>query len=521
MSRVEFAEPLGDKPSVSWEPCCALMVDHAYQRMIEGAASQRLIKAIAENWDWRLCAPLTVSHREDEPEGACEDPGFYVIDGQHRLAAAELRGDIEELPCIKIKFDSIEDEARCFVSINSSRQQVSSLDRFHARVAAKDHAALEIKELILQSGLTIARIADKAFWKPLEVAFPDTVGHCIRTLLDGHVASEAALLALGSSYPDKPLKSGKDLFEGLALLFANNDDLDIGEVVRTLSAKRQLEWVMARDKHRALSGTVFASRAMGEVIAEALGIKLNALPKGHGQRRFETKKPGNGVELKSDHAAVEEERTLFPSTVREPGEDRVFKSGHNSSKIGSVVEKGEWKGFPIYTLTLEERASCPTTCKQLLSCYGNNMHLAHRFKHGPDLEKKIWTELEELSEAYPQGFVIRLHVLGDFYSLEYVQLWAKALDSFPALRVFGYTAHDPDSDIGAELLGMAVEQWERFALRFSGSDLQEMAAMVIDPPETTCPDNAFICPAQKGQTACCATCGACWQTEKNVAFLKH
>jgi hypothetical protein len=30
-----------------------------------------------------------------------------------------------------------------------------------------------------------------------------------------------------------------------------------------------------------------------------------------------------------------------------------------------------------------------------------------------------------------------------------------------------------------------------------------------------------VCPEQTGKTECCATCGACWATDKNVAFMRH
>ena len=39
--------------------------------------------------------------------------------------------------------------------------------------------------------------------------------------------------------------------------------------------------------------------------------------------------------------------------------------------------------------------------------------------------------------------------------------------------------------------------------------------------EADCPPNAFVCPEQTNKTRCCATCGACWSTTKNVAFLEH
>lgn len=39
--------------------------------------------------------------------------------------------------------------------------------------------------------------------------------------------------------------------------------------------------------------------------------------------------------------------------------------------------------------------------------------------------------------------------------------------------------------------------------------------------EADCPASAFVCPEQTNKTRCCATCGACWSTTKNVAFLEH
>lgn len=520
---IDFAPPIGKAPSVEMVETPFLKVDHTYQRLIEAPASKKLIEKIAENWDWRLCGALTVSNRCPDDDLTWDDSqhGFFVIDGQHRLAAARLRGDIDYLPCMVSEFGSFEAEALLFVSLNSVRRQISPLDRFHARVAAKEPLALEIRQIIVdECGGTIPRHQDVQMWKPGDIGFPDLVGSKV-----AEYDYNIAIIALGlilSAYPNKVIKQGKGLFEGLTYLMGRSSDAIFDEVLEYLGTKRQLEWIIARDQHKILNDIPRSDQAMAEVFAEALGYELSHKGKVLGRRRFETKAPGNGIDLNVDHPAVEESRTLFPSTVREPSDDEtVFKSGANSSKIGAIVEKGDWKGFPIYTLTLEERSSCPETCKQLLSCYGNNMHLAHRFKHGPDLEARIEYELEQLSEEHPGGFVIRLHVLGDFYSLEYVQLWARALETFPALHVFGYTAHSPDGEIGGELLGIAVDKWERFAMRFSGSDMEEMSALVIDPPETICPDNAFICPAQQMKTACCATCGACWQTERNVAFLKH
>lgn len=246
-------------------------------------------------------------------------------------------------------------------------------------------------------------------------------------------------------------------------------------------------------------------------------------------RRFVAPKPkggrsgaragGGGLTLAPEHPALTEMRTLFPTRVVHASvADRLLKSGEHSSKIGKRITKGAWAGFPVFTLTLEERRTCPTTCQRLADCFGNNMHMAHRHIVDEVFAEKLGGELEALEEAHPRGFVVRLHVLGDFPSLDYVRMWAWALAEFPALRVFGYTAHAPDSEIGAELLGLASNQWPRFAMRFSGLAKPELGAVVIAPDEAT---EFIVCPAQRGLTDCCATCALCWQTKKTIAFLKH
>lgn len=237
-------------------------------------------------------------------------------------------------------------------------------------------------------------------------------------------------------------------------------------------------------------------------------------------RRFDSILPGGRqVQLSALDPAARAGRTIFGNRVvyaTEP--ERLLKRGHHSRKIGDVVQKGKWRGMPIFTLTLEERATCPRTCKQWLGCYGNAMNWAERLVHGPELEARLWRELGSLQARNPGGFVVRLHVLGDFYSLAYVSFWQQALDCHPALRVFGYTAHDPAHGIGAALKDLADSEWERFALRFSGWGLADKGAEVFthEPPA-----GAIPCPAQTGATDCCATCALCWQTNRPVAFRRH
>lgn len=211
-------------------------------------------------------------------------------------------------------------------------------------------------------------------------------------------------------------------------------------------------------------------------------------------------------------------RTIFSSRVFDPGEvGRVLKDGHQSRKIGKFVTKGKRAGWPIFTLTLEERATCPRDCKAWGFCYGNNMQAAERIVAGPELEAALWSELEKLQADHPGGFMVRLHVLGDFYSLGYVALWNRALEAFPALHVFGFTAHDPNSGIGSLIMRLVMRDWSRFAVRFSGHDGPELGSQL----QPDAHPQAIPCPAQTGATDCCATCALCWHSRRSISFARH
>ena len=241
-------------------------------------------------------------------------------------------------------------------------------------------------------------------------------------------------------------------------------------------------------------------------------------------QRHETKivaeKPASMLPLA--HPALTDRRTIYPTTVVSPAEHpRCLIHGKNSRKISGEVQKGTLKGMPIYTLTLEERATCPVSCRHWRSCYGNNMHLAKRFKHGPELERWLPLEVAMLMRAHPDGVLIRLHVVGDFYSVEYVQLWRQMLEEHPNLHVFGFTARiDKGCQICAEIARTVAEHWPRFAIRFSNSPEVDIATVSIEHP-LQAPADSMICPAQTGQTESCGTCALCWTSTKRIAFLQH
>jgi hypothetical protein len=144
--------------------------------------------------------------------------------------------------------------------------------------------------------------------------------------------------------------------------------------------------------------------------------------------------------------------------------------------------------------------------------------------HGPELEGRIEKEVNELAQRHPSGFAVRLHILGDFYSVEYVHLWRRLMERHPELHVFGFTARwDASADpIAAALVELAADRSRQFMMRFSNAPvgLGLGATVSIEHPHQNPPD-AIICPAQMEQTASCSSCTLCWESKKRIAFIQH
>jgi len=242
-----------------------------------------------------------------------------------------------------------------------------------------------------------------------------------------------------------------------------------------------------------------------------------AYPK-HGLARMTRSTSRRQVRLTPEHPAIVDGRTIFSASVRDPDGEPVLKSGMNNRKIGREVRKGRWAGMPIYTLTLEERATCPASCAFWRNCYGNKMNWARRFRHGGPLEEAIESELRALQRRFPRGFVVRLHVLGDFFSADYAYGWLAWLQMFPALRVFGFTAWPRNSAIGDAVRVVTRLEPDRFWVRVSGGEGMRSTVTV---QRGQVPADAVLCPFETGQTDTCGTCGLCWTTSKRIAFLEQ
>ena len=230
------------------------------------------------------------------------------------------------------------------------------------------------------------------------------------------------------------------------------------------------------------------------------------------------------------HPALRDGGTIFPARVFDADQlDRVLISGINNAKLGRVVTKGAWAGSPIYHLSLEERRTCPRSCPVWAECYGNGMPAAVRLRYNANLMLALARDLGILDARHPDGFVVRLHVLGDFPDLDYVRAWSRWSDQFGALQVEGYTAHPRDSEIGRAIHGMNLRRPMRWQIRNSvplDAPWEPMQATTVwtaadmqDPGPAS-----LVCPQELGKTATCGTCALCWSpamANTRIVFLGH
>lgn len=230
-ARMPFPPPSGRLPTIEWVPIYELELDESYQRSIETGASRKLIAGIANRWDWDLLDVLKVSRRPDDR--------MFVIDGQHRKAAAVMRGDIPQLPCVLKRCDGPEEEARLFVAANRGRKAMSGLDDFRAAVGGGEVEATTIARLIDAAGLNIPRHYVAKSAPP--GALPAVAG--LRSILRkrGEDLLGTALSLIGEAFPDEVLVTPMPMVHALVALIAGGE-VAHDRLFQTLLTGTTAEW---------------------------------------------------------------------------------------------------------------------------------------------------------------------------------------------------------------------------------------------------------------------------------------
>lgn len=139
-----FQAQIRDIPGeFAWIDKTRLRIDPDYQR----TANENKIRRIVVKWSWLACSTIIVARRQDGD--------LYVVDGGHRFIAALRRTDIDELPCLIFDVDDVVGEAQGFIAINTDRKPISSFDKYHAMLAAKDQTAIWAQYLLDSEGYSV------------------------------------------------------------------------------------------------------------------------------------------------------------------------------------------------------------------------------------------------------------------------------------------------------------------------------------------------------------------------------
>lgn len=139
----------GPKPEQQWLPKDVFVVDRHYQRHIDSRLSQKTIARIVRDFCWARWQPPTVT---PGPKGT-----YIVIDGQHRIAAAKQRADIDKIPVYIVPDLTIQEAAKHFYHINKTRVPLHPLQVYRAELTMGDELALRVKAVCDEAEIDICK----------------------------------------------------------------------------------------------------------------------------------------------------------------------------------------------------------------------------------------------------------------------------------------------------------------------------------------------------------------------------
>ncbi|MDB5358888.1 MAG: hypothetical protein JWO51_185 [Rhodospirillales bacterium] len=234
----------GPRPELAWLPVACLQVDPTYQRTIEGRISQAAIHRIAAKFKWNRFGVAMVVEAND---------GIWmIIDGQHRVEAARLKG-IKMVPCVVMPPMSVEEQASIFLDTNEKRVRVNAYAIHHARLAAADPVAVETNELCLRAGIEIPRypIPKERLGAGQTLAIGTIVKAC------GDRNGTRAVVMVGKAYAAQPGGISAALFR--AAWIALDEQVPVDNIQRFLDR---------REPVASAGGGTFSTAAVRDIVAK-------------------------------------------------------------------------------------------------------------------------------------------------------------------------------------------------------------------------------------------------------------
>jgi hypothetical protein len=243
----------GEPGRLEWIPVDQLAVDITYQRDTGSRKSLSLIKHLVNEFDWTRLQPLILAERSD-------GNGLYVVDGQHRLTAA-IQCNILSLPCYIIKSNDISDEAQSFVGINKNRMNMTTIQIYHAEIAAGDELSLRVKKVCDSAAITVPRSNGNGRQSKGDVlTCPGRIKRCIKSFGDETVLN--ALIALVEAGAEHSNYLSASMVEGTCLIYSayqSGDNFDPDRFIETIASKDNEAWREASQNFRSFERVSVAS----------------------------------------------------------------------------------------------------------------------------------------------------------------------------------------------------------------------------------------------------------------------
>lgn len=229
---------IGARPSLEWVPIDKIYVDSNYQRDVRGNRVAKIVK----NFNWPDFGALNLTRQTDGR--------FSVVDGQHRLAAARLHPDIDEVPAAVSEASDLAAEARSFVTINTVRAAVTPVERYWAAIAAGDKQALHLQTVLETAECEV--VPEAGVKRPHMTTAVTALFRALKTHGDGAVI--AALQTIRVAWPSDATALAGTLINAVARIHRNNEGLQVGRLRRVLAAQTRAEFTANAEAMRKIAG---------------------------------------------------------------------------------------------------------------------------------------------------------------------------------------------------------------------------------------------------------------------------
>jgi hypothetical protein len=188
-----------------------------------------------------------------------------------------------------------------------------------------------------------------------------------------------------------------------------------------------------------------------------------------------------------------------------------------------LISRGNLKLGILPSFSLPPMKTCPGKTpfcdKYCFGCHGNyilaNTHSSNELRlevsRTSDFVPRMVADIRRIMAP-----AFRLHVVGDFYSAEYLEKWIEIVRRFPDIHFFGSTR-----SWRVPKIAKTLEEFrdEKNVYMRASVDLTDHLSPAPAWSTWSVEGQGVPCPHDKGKVKSCYTCGRCWNDKTiNTSF---